>query len=163
MKNGLRTEDFAVVDLFCGVGGLTHGLVKEGFSVSAGIDFDKTCEYAFEENNKTKFVYKDITTLSADELNQLYPAGKKKILVGCAPCQPFSIYNHKNNNNTKKQLEDSKWKLLYSFADLIEKILDLTPKQRKIMGQKAMEYIRANFDNKTMFSKTFKVYEELLS
>ncbi len=32
--------DFAVVDLFCGVGGLTQGFVKAKFNVIAGIDFD---------------------------------------------------------------------------------------------------------------------------
>jgi len=26
-------KGFAVVDLFCGIGGLTHGFVKEGFEV----------------------------------------------------------------------------------------------------------------------------------
>lgn len=113
-------KDFAVVDLFCGVGGLTHGFVKEGFTVSAGVDFDETCGYAYEANNNSKFVYKDITGLTAEDLNHLFPNGKRKILVGCAPCQPFSIFNYKNNNNAQKQREDTKWKLLYSFADLIE-------------------------------------------
>ena len=28
------------VDLFCGVGGLTHGLLKAGIKVRAGIDLD---------------------------------------------------------------------------------------------------------------------------
>ena len=116
----LSINDFAVVDLFCGIGGLTHGLIKKGFNVSAGIDFDQTCQYSFEKNNKSKFIYKDVTNLSNKELNELYPKTKRQILVGCAPCQPFSIYNHKNNNNKERQSKDEKWKLLYSFAKLIE-------------------------------------------
>ena len=115
-----KVEDFAVVDLFCGIGGLTHGFIKERFVVSAGVDFDNTCCYAYKTNNKTKFLHKDITKLTAEELKDLFPKGKRKILVGCAPCQPFSIFNYKNNNNAKKQAEDTKWKLLYSFSDLIE-------------------------------------------
>ena len=31
----------AVVDLFCGVGGLTHGLQLAGLNVVAGIDFEE--------------------------------------------------------------------------------------------------------------------------
>lgn len=118
--NMASIKDFAVVDLFCGIGGLTHGLMSEQFIVSAGVDFDNTCRYAYETNNKAKFLYKDVTELTAAELNDLYPIGKRKILVGCAPCQPFSIFNYKNNNNAVRQAEDEKWKLLYSFADLIE-------------------------------------------
>ena len=115
-----KIQDFAIVDLFCGIGGLTHGFINEGLNVSAGVDFDNTCEYAYKTNNNVKFVFKDITELTAEELNNLYPINKRKILVGCAPCQPFSIYNHKNNNNTERQANDTKWKLLYSFSDLIE-------------------------------------------
>lgn len=115
-----KLEDFAVVDLFCGIGGLTHGFIMERFSVSAGVDFDNTCSYAYQANNNAKFIHKDITKISANELNNLFPENKRKILVGCAPCQPFSIFNHKNNNNAEQQAEDTKWKLLYSFADLIE-------------------------------------------
>jgi DNA (cytosine-5)-methyltransferase 1 len=115
-----KINDFAVVDLFCGIGGLSHGLIKERFTVSAGIDFDDSCRYAYEKNNNARFIYKDVTELNADELNRLYPENKRKILVGCAPCQPFSIFNYKNNNNTEKQKKDRKWRLLYSFADLIE-------------------------------------------
>ncbi|GHT57587.1 cytosine-specific methyltransferase [Bacteroidia bacterium] len=117
-----KTKDFAVVDLFCGIGGLTHGFLSESFTVSAGVDFDNTCCYAYRTNNKAKFLYKDVTKLTAKELNGLFPKNKRKILVGCAPCQPFSIFNYKNNNNAERQAEDSKWTLLYSFADLIEKI-----------------------------------------
>ncbi|GHT16951.1 restriction endonuclease subunit M [Bacteroidia bacterium] len=115
-----KIKDFAVVDLFCGIGGLTHGFVKEKFTVSAGVDFDNTCRYAYNTNNKAYFLYRDITNLTADELNNLYPKNKRKILVGCAPCQPFSIFNYKNNNNAERQAVDNKWRLLYSFANLIE-------------------------------------------
>jgi DNA (cytosine-5)-methyltransferase 1 len=113
-------KEFSVVDLFCGVGGLTHGFVQEGFKVSAGIDFDKSCEYAFKTNNNSKFIHKDITEFTSTELASLYPKNKRRILVGCAPCQPFSIYNSRNSNKQKAKTEDEKWKLLYSFSKLIE-------------------------------------------
>lgn len=117
-RQNLSPKDFSVIDLFCGVGGLTHGFVLEDFKVDAGIDFDLTCKYAYEKNNPAPFVHEDITELKVDKLKSLF--SKKKILVGCAPCQPFSVYNQKKPTNDKKQKEDSKWKLLYSFADLIE-------------------------------------------
>lgn len=38
----------SVVDLFCGVGGLTHGLELAGLNVVAGIDINETCKFAYE-------------------------------------------------------------------------------------------------------------------
>jgi len=115
-------KQYTVIDLFCGIGGLSHGFVKEKFKVDAGIDFDISCKYAYEKNNKTTFIYKDITELKSSELTSLYTKKKRKILVGCAPCQPFSIYNSRNSYNNQKKSFDKKWKLLYSFADLIESV-----------------------------------------
>ncbi len=118
MKAICRPEDFSVIDLFCGVGGLTHGFIKEGLNVVAGIDFDKSCEYAFKTNNNCAFIHKDIAQLKSSELKALYPKGKRKILVGCAPCQPFSRINKKSATS------DNKYKLLYSFGKLAK---DLKP------------------------------------
>lgn len=112
-------NDFSVVDLFCGIGGLTHGFTKEGFDVAAGIDFDSSCQYAYEKNNPTKFIHKDIGSLSVAELSKLYPKNKRKILVGCAPCQPYSVFN-RNNKISEETSFDARWKLLYSFAELIQ-------------------------------------------
>ncbi len=101
-----------VVDLFCGIGGLTHGFIREGFAVKAGIDNDDSCRYSYETNNHTRFISKDINNVSSNEIVELYSKNSIKILVGCAPCQPFSSYNFKNED-TKK------WFLLHEFARLI--------------------------------------------
>ena len=118
----MNIDDFSVIDLFCGVGGLSHGFVKENFMVDAGIDFDETCKYAFEENNDSIFFHEDITGLASEDLESRYTEGRRKILVGCAPCQPFSIYNRKGVKKSERSKKDEKWKLLYSFADLIDDI-----------------------------------------
>lgn len=101
-----------VVDLFCGAGGLTQGFVREGFDVRAGIDVDPICQYPYEFNNKTRFLARDVSTLAGAELRGLAGESGPFVLVGCAPCQPFSSYNQKN--------KDPKWKLLADFARLIE-------------------------------------------
>lgn len=108
-------KDIAVIDLFCGIGGLTHGFIKEGLNVVAGIDIDDSCKYAFEINNKSKFISKSISNVSSNEIDDLFGTAKIKILVGCAPCQPFSSYTFKDPD--KK--DNEKWKLLYEFKRLI--------------------------------------------
>src|SRR5713226_6532258 len=84
----------SVVDLFCGVGGLSHGFCREGFDVVAGIDTDVRCAYAYEENNGARFIAKDVAALSPRSVKALFPPGNIRILAGCAPCQPFSLYRN---------------------------------------------------------------------
>lgn len=111
----MNIKDIAVVDLFCGIGGLTHGFIRENFKVVAGIDIDDTCKYAFEKNNKSKFISKSITDVTSTEVDKLFGKSKIKILVGCAPCQPFSSYTFRDPEKKDK----NKWKLLYEFLRLI--------------------------------------------
>ncbi len=103
------------IDLFCGVGGLTHGLQLEGLDVVAGLDSDGTCAYAYEHNNKAKFLHKRVEDIDIEELRAFYPVGSARILVGCAPCQPFSAY-------TGGKPKDEKWKLLSNFSAIIDEL-----------------------------------------
>jgi DNA (cytosine-5)-methyltransferase 1 len=91
-----KNNNVAVIDLFCGIGGLSHGFVKEDFKVVAGIDIDETCKYSFEANNNSTFISKSVSDISKEEINKLFGKTKHKILVGCAPCQPFSSYTFKD-------------------------------------------------------------------
>lgn len=102
----------SVVDLFCGAGGLSHGFKGEAFKLAAGIDIDEACRFPYETNNGAPFLRKDVGKLTAKEIHDLFLPGTKRVLIGCAPCQPFSTYNQKN--------EDPNWRLLHAFGDIIE-------------------------------------------
>jgi len=109
---------FSAVDVFCGAGAVTHGLLRAGIPVNAGIDNDDSCRYPYEKNNKAKFIKKDVRRLSGPFVKRLYPAKDIKILVGCAPCQPFSKFTQKN----KEREKDEKWSLLYDFSNIVRKV-----------------------------------------
>ncbi len=106
-----------VIDLFCGAGGLTHGLQLSGLNVVAGIDLEEECRFPYEKNNNSSFLHKDISTVTRNELNDLYGDAKIKVLAGCAPCQPFSTYTQ-----GKDKAKDKKWPLLYEFERLIKEV-----------------------------------------
>lgn len=110
----------AVVDLFCGVGGLTHGLQQAGLNVVAGVDIESSCQFAYETNNNAIFINKDVTKLDANTILNYYPDDSVKILVGCAPCQPFSRYSSRYRKNGHS---DEKWRLLYYFQEIAKEIL----------------------------------------
>jgi DNA (cytosine-5)-methyltransferase 1 len=107
-------KNCAVIDLFCGAGALTHGFILEGFNVVAGVDADKVCKYAYETNNNgARFIHAKIEDMTAEEIAALFPENHAKILVGCAPCQPYSAY-------TKKIVDkNERWKLISSFSNII--------------------------------------------
>lgn len=103
------------VDIFCGIGGLTHGLHLAGINVNAGIDVDPSCQYAYEVNNSnSSFINADIRDIKFKDLAPYYESTNVTALVGCAPCQPFSAYNRgKKTSNTDCSLIDE-------FARLVE-------------------------------------------
>ncbi len=103
-----------VVDLFCGGGGLSHGFLLEGFQVACGYDIDEACRYPFEENNKAPFVRCDVVGIDHLELAREFLADMPRILIGCAPCQPFSRYAQAHQN--------PKWRLLHDFVRLVVEI-----------------------------------------
>ena len=106
------------VDLFCGVGGLTHGLVRGGVHVAAGIDIDSSCRYPFEANNAAFFLERDVAKLTPDEIAQYYDGADYTLLAGCAPCQPFSTYSRSGRNSEY----ESQWPLISSFGRLIKRL-----------------------------------------
>jgi len=111
-----KKKDIAVIDLFCGVGGLSHGLKQSGIDVKAGIDFDKSCKFAYEANNDAVFIGKDVAKVTGNDLNKFWSKSKIKVLVGCAPCQPFSTHS----NKVKDKENGDKWNLLNEYLRLVE-------------------------------------------
>ena len=106
------TIDASVVDLFCGAGGLSYGFKAESFAVVGGIDIDEKCRFPYERNNEAPFLRRDVASLTPKEVKALFLPRTTRVLVGCAPCQPFSTYNQKN--------KDPKWQLLRAFGSLID-------------------------------------------
>lgn len=106
------------VDLFCGVGGLTHGLVRGGIHVVAGIDIDASCKFPYEANNSALFIERDVGKLKADDIIPLYQGADFTLLAGCAPCQPFSTYSRSGRNSEY----ESQWPLVSSFGSLVKKV-----------------------------------------
>lgn len=112
-----RLPRIEVVDLFCGIGGLSYGMKSAGFHILAGFDLDHTCKYAYETNTRGKFIFKDINAVTAEDINFRYSKNAIRVLAGCAPCQPFSSYAFKN-----KKKDANKYDLLYEFGRLVREV-----------------------------------------
>lgn len=113
-----RTKAIQGIDLFCGVGGLTHGLMNAGVEMKAGVDLEIICKYPYEYNNSgVSFIHKSVNDLKADELEMYFEDDAIKLLCGCAPCQAFSSINQKNEDRVNKT---GRWILLDEFSRLIK-------------------------------------------
>ncbi len=104
----------SAVDLFCGAGGLTHGLERSGVLVKLGVDIDPACEYPYEANNKAAFMLKGVEEVEGEDILKTFANDDITLLAGCAPCQTFSTYNQKANSS------DKRWWLLGHFSRLIK-------------------------------------------
>ena len=112
-KNKIKAIDF-----FCGGGGMSYGMKKAGIKVLAGIDNDKNCEETYKENIKgAKFIHANVFELKGQDLEsklKLKPNDDNLLLIGCSPCQFWSIIN-----TDKEKSKESK-NLLIEFERFVK-------------------------------------------
>jgi DNA (cytosine-5)-methyltransferase 1 len=109
---------YKAIDFFCGGGGMTCGLRQAGINVIAGVDFDPQCKETYEANNpNSKFIEANIKELSVEYFEKEFSVKKdddKLILIGCSPCQYYSIIN--TSREKSKESKD----LLMDFKRFVE-------------------------------------------
>ena len=98
-------EKLLAVDFFCGGGGMSYGMLEAGINVLAGIDFEPNCRITYEENiTGAQFIQADVFDLKEEELEaklKLKKDDNDLILIGCSPCQFWSIINTDKTKSTK--------------------------------------------------------------
>lgn len=115
--NNIKSQ-LKAIDFFCSGGGMSYGMQEAGVKILAGIDIDKNCKDTYEANIKdAQFIYADVFELKETELEEklsLKRDDDNLILIGCSPCQFWSIIN-----TDKKKSEKSK-NLLTEFSRFVK-------------------------------------------
>ncbi len=100
-------KNIKAVDFFCSGGGMTSGLVQAGINVIAGIDNDPVCKDTYEKNNPgSKFILADVFKLKEKTLEKQLKLKKNDdqlIMIGCSPCQFWSIIRTDKIKSTKSK------------------------------------------------------------
>ncbi len=111
-------KNLKAVDFFCSGGGMSYGMQSAGIEVLAGIDYDKSCKTTYEANIKgAEFIHADVFDLDTKGLQKKLSLRKNDnnlILIGCSPCQFWSIIN---TDKTKSQKSSN---LLKEFKRFVE-------------------------------------------
>ena len=117
MKHKIKPK-IKAVDFFCGGGGMSYGMQESGIQVLAGIDYEEECRATYEANIKgAKFLKKDVFELQESDLEKelnLKKNDDELLLIGCSPCQFWSIIN------TDREKSEKSKDLLKEFRKFVE-------------------------------------------
>ena len=144
-KGGLPQP--SVIDLFAGVGGLSLGAARAGFTVALAVELDKDAVAAHRTNfPQVKHLAQDIRNLDGERL--LLQAGLDRGeldgLIGGPPCQGFSIIGH-------RCVADPRNNLFHKFFQLVlecqpkffvaENVLGILDKQYSAIRDEALALV----------------------
>ncbi|WP_151789102.1 DNA cytosine methyltransferase [Acinetobacter seifertii] len=120
------SDQFNVVDLFCGAGGLHIGFERQGFTTKLCIDNNQQVEKTHKLNfPNIPFINRDIALISSEEIAS-YIDGNLDVMAGGPPCQGFSTIGKRSSSDPEKRAaHDPRNELVITYAKLIS---DLKPK-----------------------------------
>jgi DNA (cytosine-5)-methyltransferase 1 len=92
---------YSVLDTFAGAGGFSLGFELAGAKIVGAIEVDSWACETFKFNHpNTTVLQGDITTMTDEQIINVFGALRPDIILGGPPCQGFSVCN-KNNGDPK--------------------------------------------------------------
>lgn len=110
------------IDLFAGAGGLSHGLVVEGFQVVTAVEIDPVSAKSYSLNHQgTNLIVDDIRRVRGPQILKQagISRGELDLLTGCPPCQAFSTLRTRRR---KQELKDPSKELIIEMLRLVRSI-----------------------------------------
>lgn len=143
--------DLTVIDLFCGVGGLSLGAARAGFSLSLCVDADKTPLEVHEQNfPNCNHLLCDVQGLSGTELLKHADLSNRPLtgLIGGPPCQGFSRIGKRRVDDPRNQLFAQFFRLTLETRPLFymaENVLGILDDQNKDVVKYGLSLVAAHY------------------
>lgn len=103
----MATKRPKVLDLFCGIGGLSLGLQRAGFDAIGGVDNWEDAARTYERNHTGhRCLVADIASISAEDILQFFDVDEVEVglMAGGPPCQGFSTVGKREAADPRNQL-----------------------------------------------------------
>lgn len=121
-------EDIIAVSLFSGAGGLDIASFMAGVPVVSSTDFDADCIQTLKSNEdlfgQTQILEGDLHQIESSVFKDIVDQHehKKFIVIGGAPCQPFSKAGYWVGNDTRKGINDPRATLVDEYLRVVTDI-----------------------------------------
>lgn len=125
----LKSKYNEVIDLFSGCGGLALGFLQAGFSISAGIEINKSAQLTASYNLHWKYgkedghLNLDISKVDTTVFHRFIEANP--IVIGGPPCQAYSMAGRAKLRSLGEDRVQTKDKRGYLYQDFLRHALEL--------------------------------------
>lgn len=122
-------KDIVAVSLFSGAGGLDVASFLAGVPVVSSTDFDLDCINTLKANEmfaNAEIIHGDLHQINSSVFQDILKKGghKKFIVIGGAPCQPFSKAGYWVGHETRRGINDPRATLVNEYLRVV---IDLHP------------------------------------
>ena len=134
-------EKVTAIDLFCGAGGLSLGLMQAGFDVRAAVDNDPMAVRTYRENVGSHVIEASLTEMAPEQLLRVagLEPGECTLLAGGPPCQGFSVKRRGDRDDPRNDL------LLefFRYVDTVEPRFFLVENVKGLLSRHGRPYLNA--------------------
>lgn len=144
-----ENKKLKVIDLFCGCGGMTTGLIDAGLDVICGIDIWDDAIESYQNNHDHLAICADLTELSPSKFKKKYAINDNiDIIVGGPPCQGFSMAGKRDTKDPRNSLFMEYCKYLEFFkpkAFILENVIGILSMKTQ-NNEKVIDIIMENLE-----------------
>lgn len=120
----MKKRDIAAISLFSGAGGLDLASMLAGVPVIASTDFDADCVRTLRANEHfggTRIIEGNLFEIGSEVFKEIAKKQKTKrpIVIGGAPCQPFSKAGYWVGNKSRKGINDPRAALVDEYLRVV--------------------------------------------
>ena len=145
------TETLNIVDLFCGVGGLSLGAARAGFAVRGAVDADPKAAQAHVRNfPNTAHIEADISELTGQSLSSSLELSGESLagIIGGPPCQGFSAIGKGDKADLRNSLFVDFFRIVSEARPtfyLAENVPGIMREAFRETRERALSYVEAEY------------------
>lgn len=144
----MNSPKLKFIDLFCGCGGLSYGLMLAGHECLIGVDQDPNAIKTFKLNHPSAETFEgDIRKLNSKMIREMIGDQKIEMVVGGPPCQGFSTVG-------KGHVKDVRNNLFKEFVRVVKMVNPRVVVFENVTGLVANK-------NEKILRQIFKMFEDL--